>query len=271
LNRALALQPSELVALRGQVITGRAALRPADAQRAATRPYAIAAGVAVVPVFGILTHGQAWGWSDETSYDSIRRGMAHAVQNSDVRAIALHINSPGGDCAGCFDLADAIYAMRGAKPIWAILDENACSAAYAVASAADMVTVPRTGLIGSIGIIVLHTDFSGMLDQAGVKITTITFGAQKADGLPTAPLSPGARKRVQAQIDALGEMFVAQVARNRGMSRVRVRDTEAAVFLGADGVRAGLADEVLSPDEAFLALLGSLPSAPAGRSARRPV
>ena len=170
-------------------------------------------GVAIVPVHGLLTHGRAFGWSDETSYDSIRRSLAAAVADTAVRAVVLHINSPGGDVAGCFDLADAIYDMRGEKPIWAILDERAYSAAYALASSADRIIVPRTGGTGSIGVLAMHADLSGALDMAGVKITAIKFGARKDDGSPTRPLRGPALERAQADVDNLGELFVNLVGR----------------------------------------------------------
>ncbi|TOL42864.1 serine peptidase, partial [Vibrio parahaemolyticus] len=70
--------------------------------------------------------------------------------------ICLDIDSPGGEVAGCFDLVDLIYELRGKKPIYAILSENAYSAAYAIASAADKIYVPRTGGVGSVGVIVIH-------------------------------------------------------------------------------------------------------------------
>jgi ClpP class serine protease len=167
----------------------------------------------------------------------------------------LHINSPGGDVAGCFDLADAIYAARGTKPIWAILNESAYSAAYAIASAADKIAVPRTGGTGSIGCITLHADITGMLKDAGVRVTTVQYGARKSDGYPTSPMRGAALAGAQAIIDQMGELFVRTVARNRGLAHSTVRDFEAGIFLGRDGVAAGLADAVMSPDEAFLALM----------------
>jgi ClpP class serine protease len=76
---------------------------------------------------------------------------------------------PGGEVSGCFDLVDAIYAIRGKKPIWGILNEYAYSAGYAIASACDYVTVPRTGGVGSIGVITMHVDMSKAIDSAGLK------------------------------------------------------------------------------------------------------
>jgi signal peptide peptidase SppA len=199
-----------------------------------------------------------WAWDAETVYSDISDQMTAALDDAEVRAIAMHINSPGGEVAGCFDLADQIYAMRGRKPIWAILDEYAYSAAYALASAADHITVPRTGGSGSIGVIALHVDITAALERFGIKVTTIQYGERKSDSYPTTPLSDAARARFQADIDAMGEMFVDLVARNRELGAGKVRSTEAGCFLGSAGVTQGLADEVLPPDEAFSSLLKSI-------------
>ncbi|MGI4812462.1 MAG: S49 family peptidase, partial [Janthinobacterium lividum] len=182
-----------------------------------------------------------------------------AAMNDDaVKAIVLDVDSPGGEVAGMFDLADLIYAARGYKPVQAILTECAYSAAYALASAADSIIVPRTGGVGSIGVIAMLTDMSRALDGAGVTVNIIQYGARKADGNQASPLSDEAREAFQAQVDTMGEMFVDTVARNRGMAASKVKGTEAATYLGAAGVTIGLADAVMAPDAAFMALLNQL-------------
>lgn len=222
------------------------------------RTYGLIDGVAIIPVRGVLMPGNfAWGdWA--TGYDWIRLGVLTAAADPDVRAIVLDVDSPGGTVAGCFDLADTIHAARGNKPIWAILSENAYSATYAIASAADHITVPRTGGTGSIGVIWMHVDWSKALEEAGIKVTFVTYGARKADGHPEIPLDKEALARIQADIDTMGELFVNTVARNRNLAADKVRDTEAATFLGADGVSRGLADAVMAPDAAFRTLLAEL-------------
>ena len=222
------------------------------------KPYEVINGVAVVPIKGILVHDYEWFWG-ETTYSSIAEIATMALADPGVKALALHIDSPGGEVDGCFELSDTLFSMRGPKPIWAILDSCAYSAAYALASAADFITVPRTGGSGSIGVITMHTDITGMLEQAGVKITTIKFGERKADGQPTTPLSKGAHERMQSDVDILGEMFVALVERNRrGLSADHVRKTEAGCFLGKAGVETGLVDAVMAPEEAMKLMMAKI-------------
>ena len=222
--------------------------------------YEIAGGVAIIEVCGTLVQklGSLRPWSGMTGYDGIRQNFMTAMADPEVKAIMLDIDSPGGEVSGCFDLVDAIYKARGKKPIWAILNESAYSAAYAIASAADRIVVPRTGGVGSIGVIWMHMDWSKALTAAGFKVTFITYGDLKADGHPEIPLSEDARKRFQADITTMGELFVSTVARNRNISAQAVRDTQAATYLGADGVSHGLADEVMAPDAAFRALLAEI-------------
>ncbi len=222
--------------------------------------YDAVAGIAVIPIAGTLVQklGTLRPYSGMTGYDGIRQNVLAALTDPDVRAIILDIDSPGGEVAGCFDLADMIYAARGTKPIWAVLDEMAFSAAYAIASSADRVVVPRTGGTGSIGVIAMHVDWSEALSNTGVKVTFITYGDRKADGAPEQPLAPEALARFQSDVDTMGEMFVQTVARNRAIPADQVRDTQAATYLGGNGVAIGLADEVMAPDAAFRALLATL-------------
>lgn len=230
------------------------------ARQVAPVGYDMFAGVAVIPVQGTLVHrlGTLRPESGMTGYDGIRQNYLTALADDDVRAIVLDIDSPGGEVSGAFDLADAIHATRGTKPVWAILSENAYSAAYAIASAADRITVPRTGGTGSIGVVWMHVDWSRALNDAGLAVTFVTWGDRKLDGHPELPLSPEARERAQADIDATGELFAATVARNRGISVDAVRALQAGTFAGSQGVAVGLADTVAAPDEAFAALLESL-------------
>lgn len=224
------------------------------------RAYDVVEGVALIPVEGTLVQklGVMQPYSGMTGYDGIRQMFLSALVDEEVRAIVFDISSPGGEVAGCMDLVDTIRAARGIKPMWSILDECAYSAGYAIASAADRITVPRTGGVGSIGCIAMHVDWSKALSNSGLAVTLVTFGDRKADGAPQLPLSPEARAAYQRQIDLMGEIFVETVARNRNLPAQSVRDQQAALYHGADGVKAGLADAVSAPDAAFSALLDEL-------------
>lgn len=207
--------------------------------------------IAVIQISGALTSDQSDARYGIQSYADIRRNFFEAVQSPEASAIALLIDSPGGHASGCFDLADAIYQARGTKPIHAILNEHAYSAAYAIASAADRITVPRTGGAGSVGVIRMHTDISGLLDKNGIKVTPLTYGAFKADGHPTQPLTDESKARAMERLTEIGDLFVGTIARNRGMKTETVKATEAATFMGGKAVEIGFVDDVAAPDVAF--------------------
>lgn len=220
----------------------------------------VVAGVGIIEVRGTLVQrtGTLRPYSGMTGYDGIRQNFITALGDESVEAIVLDIDSPGGEVAGCFDLVDTIYSARGAKPVWAILGENAFSAAYALASAADRITVPRTGGTGSVGVICMHVSFEEALKKAGLEVTLITKGDLKADFSEMKNLTEDAYKRIKAEVDTVGALFDATVARNRNMKQSAVFETQAGTFLGEEGVAIGFADAVMAPDEAFRSLLAEL-------------
>jgi ClpP class serine protease len=224
--------------------------------------YDMVGSVAVIPVCGTLVQktGSLRPYSGMTGYDGLRQAFMTAATDDDVEAIVLDIDSPGGEVSGMFDLADTIYAGRGVKPIISILNESAFSAAYALASAADpgQIYVPRTGGTGSVGIIMMHVDWSRAIDASGLKVEFIYYGSKKVDAHPEIKLSDGARADLQTDIDTMGDLFTETVARNRGLSTAAVRGMEAGTYLGAKGVSAGLADAVMAPDAAYRSLLATL-------------
>lgn len=217
------------------------------------RPYDVVNGIARLPIVGTLVHKSAYldALSGLTGYNRIRSLLDEALADAEVRGIALMVDSPGGEVAGMFDLADRIYAAREQKPIWAILDESAYSAAYALASSADVVTVPRTGGTGSIGVIGVHAEQSRMLDKAGITVTVMRYGDRKARANDLEPLRDADREALQADIDKLGEEFISLVSRNRDIDARSIRDQQAATFMGGDGVDRQLADIVASPETAI--------------------
>lgn len=242
----------EVVALDGFDLSGEEA--------AINRPYEVAAGVAIIPVQGTLVQklGTLRPFSGMMGYDGIRAQLSMAMEDDDVHAIMFDCDSPGGEVAGCFDLVDDIFSCRGEKPLWAILTESAYSAAYAIASAADRIIVPRTGGTGSVGVICAHVDLTQALTSDGINVTLITYGDRKADGSEYKSLSKEALARFQDDVDTMGELFVDTVARNRNLSSTKVRNTQAGTFMGAKGVDVGFADAVMSPHAAFQSLLKTI-------------
>jgi signal peptide peptidase SppA len=229
-------------------------------------PYPVVDGIAVIEIAGVLIHRGGWigQSSGQTSYEGIVAQIEAAASDPAVRGLALEIDSFGGEVAGVFDLADRIRAIRGSKPVWAFVAEHAFSAGYALASQADRILLPRTGALGSIGVVVLHADLSGQLDQDGVQVTLIHAGRHKVDGNPYQPLPEGVRDDIQREIDVLRFLFAETVAAGRAgrLSQEAALATEAATFRGADAVAAGLADEVTDLTRGFAAFRQMLTRGP---------
>lgn len=205
-------------------------------------------GIAIVPVVGTLVSrsGYLGAASGLTAYSDIAESIEAAATDPDIRAILLDVDSSGGEVGGLFDLVDHIQAIRAqcGKPIWAVADEAALSAAYAIACTADRLYVTQTGEVGSIGVVAVHRDESGADAQAGLAWTFVHAGACKVDGNPHQPLSDSARASLQADVDSLYGRFVDLVAECRKTSPGVIRATEATVYRGNQAVTAGLADKV---------------------------
>ena len=169
------------------------------------------------------------------------------MADPEIKAVVLWINSGGGEVSGCFDLVDWIVAAKAAagKPVVAILDEMAYSAAYAIASAADTLTVPRTGGVGSIGVVMMHVDYSKILDEWGIKLTFIFAGKHKVDGHPYAELPEEVKAVWQAECEDIRQLFAATVTKHRSAAGTAidikaVLDTEAATFSSPSALAAAV-------------------------------
>lgn len=227
-------------------------------------PGPTASGIAIIPIHGTLVR-RAIGLdaaSGLTSYARIAADLDAALASPDIAGILLDIDSPGGEAGGVFELSARIRAANAAKPVWAHAGDSAFSAGYALACAAQRVTLPTTGGVGSIGVIALHIDQSVRNAQNGLSVTALYAGAHKNDATPHAPLTPQATDALQTEIDRLHDLFVAHVAAMRGLDANAVRATEAALYFGQDALAAGLADGVASLDATladFATALGRSP------------
>lgn len=220
--------------------------------------------VAVIPIHGTLVR-RTVGLEAEsglTSYAGLSAQLDAALASPDVAAILLDVDSPGGESGGVFDLADRIRAAAQTKPVWAVANDMAFSAAYALASAASKVFVSRTGGVGSIGVIAMHVDQSERDAQDGVRYTAVFAGDRKNDLNPHEPISSEAHAFLKGEVNRVYGLFVETVARNRGIEASAVRDTEAGLFFGQAAVAIGLADAIGTFDDALAQLCESVSPLP---------
>jgi signal peptide peptidase SppA len=230
--------------------------------------------IAVVSVIGTLVSRSGYldAASGLVSYGDIAEAIAEAMSNPAVRGVVLDVDSPGGEVGGLFDLVEQIGAIRdaSAKPLWAVANESALSAAYGIASTADRLYVTRTGEVGSIGVVAVHVDESGADAKAGLAWTFVFAGIQKVDGNAHEPLSERARATIQADIDRLYSEFCALVSVNRGLTSEAARGTNAAIYRGELAIRAGLADRLGTLDLAIAEMAAELDRSAASRPSTIP-
>ncbi|HDD8823518.1 TPA: S49 family peptidase, partial [Escherichia coli] len=224
------------------------------------KSYQVKNGIAILPVSGTLVHkmGTLRPYSGMTGYDGLTARLKSAVNDPDVRGILLDIDSPGGQAAGAFDCADMIYRLREQKPVWALCNDMACSAAMLLAAACTRRLVTQTAKIGSIGVMMAHTSYEKQLAQEGVDITLIYSGQHKVDGNSIQALPTGVRADFQRRIDEARRMFVDKVALYTGLSSEAVMNTEAAVYDGQAGIDTGLADQLINAADAVDVMVSAL-------------
>lgn len=221
-------------------------------------------GIALISISGTLVH-RAYGSPPPLSggllgYTDIASMLDAAMADPAIGAIALDINSLGGEVSSTLaDLAAKIRSAAADKPVWALVDDQACSAAYWIASAADRVVMPAYGCVGSIGTIAVHWDLSEQAKMLGANPTVVKAGARKDDYSPLKPLSPRELAALQADVDRVNDQFVAAVAADGRMTEKTIRGLQAAFFTdGAEAKRLGLIDAIASVPEAVAELAAQI-------------
>ena len=230
------------------------------AEEASSDLYQVKDGIAIIPIQGIITrHFSIMNWLfGGMALSELSTAHESAVQDPEIRGIIFDIDSPGGVVQGIASFADQVYQARDIKPVIAYTGGAMCSAAYWIASAAENIVVDQSAIVGSIGIIAIHSEYSLADRTRGVTRTVLTSGRYKGAGNPAGPLSDDGRDAIQDQLDAHYTTFIQQVARNRGVEVKAVIKGmgEGRDFIGHQAVDAGLADTVGTMLSATLAIKG---------------
>jgi ClpP class serine protease len=199
-------------------------------------------------------------YSGATSYEILRRDLQSALDNPEVASVLLIVDSPGGEANGCDEIATAIYAARSVKPITAFVSGMAASGGYWIAAAASRVVVSDAAMLGSIGV-VLGVRPKGPNDK------TIDFVSSQSPGKRPDVTTDVGKGQIQTMVDDLAEVFVAAVARYRGVTVDHVIKNFGAggMKVGAKAVAAGMADQVGQLEN----VIASMPRTPATPLRRR--
>lgn len=257
-----AIMPDKLEAM-VDVLSMRAAGESTDFDaRDKRRPLPSVRGkVQVLPVYGVISQrmNMMMEFSGGTSTDLLGRAFDRAVADPEIGAIVFDVDSPGGSVFGVQELATKILQARGTKPVVAVANSLAASAAYWIASAADELIVTPSGEVGSIGVYGMHMDWSGYNEKEGIKPTYVSAGKYKVEGHPDAPLGDDAKAAMQESVDTYYEAFVGGVAKARGVKASDVRSGfgEGRVVTADKAVSANMADRVATLEQILTELAGN--------------
>lgn len=267
--RVWAIDPRTLAALAeldGQLIAAEVQRAAAEARRA--RGARNTGGIATVPLKGVLIPAAddflAMLFGIGGGLEAFRTELDEAAGDPNVEAIVIDVDSPGGLVDFIPETAAQVRAARAHKPIVAVADTMAASAAYWIASQADELVVTPSGEVGSIGCYELHRDLSAAHAMKGIVPTLVSAGKFKVEGNPYEPLGDEARAAMQADVDDYYRMFTADVARGRSATRDEVTAGygEGRCLHAKQAVSAGLADRVETLGDAVRRV-----ASPAGRAA----
>ena len=220
--------------------------------------------IAVIPLRGLITPRPSLMsllFGGGGGLQVFRSDLRAAVADDDIDSILIDIDSPGGSTALVAETAAEIRQARRSKPITAIANTIAASAAYWLGSQANEFVVTPSGEVGSIGVFALHEDWSGFDAKAGISTTIVSAGKYKAETHPAKPLSDDAKAHLQESVDDYFGLFLADVAKGRSATAAKVRDGfgEGRMVTAKRAVELGMADRVATYEQTLTAL-ASAPS-----------
>lgn len=220
--------------------------------------YQVKDGIAIIPISGPLTN-KFNIWLDFFGFQSMKIlgiDINKAVANPEVNKIVLDYDTPGGTVNGTFELANIIKAAGQVKPVYAYVSSMAASAGYWLASAASKgIYTTETAQLGSIGVYILHTDYSRARAAAGLTDTFIKAGKEKTLGNPYEPLSDEAKAALQKDVNYFYSLFTGFVSTSRpALDKDITKWAEGKVFIGRQAVEVGLADGISTLENLLVAV-----------------
>lgn len=216
---------------------------------------AVQNGVAVINIESPIYRKSSW-WLGGITHKEIKAEIQKALDNEEVKAIFYNIYSPGGSVAGTQELAAFIKEASSKKPSCAFVDGMCCSAAYWLASATGKIYAAESAELGSIGVVLMHRDYSKVYEKWGVQYTYITAGSKKSVGASEIPLSDEDKEYLQNQVNGIYDVFLENISQNMGLDLNKKTEwADGRVFLGKDAVNLGLVSKIVKTKEEAMTLL----------------
>jgi signal peptide peptidase SppA len=214
--------------------------------------YTVKDGIAEIVINGTLSKrmGLIQALSGGTSYANIQSQIKKAEDDPDVGGLFYNISSPGGNVEGMFTTADVVFNAK--KPSIAFANGLMASAAYILGSGADYVVASdRSAELFNLGVIAVHFDESKKYEKEGVKPTVFSAGKYKRSGNPYEPLSDKDTLHLQSKLDYMHTLAIDTVSKHRNMAADDLVNLGADVFIGEQAISAGIADEILTREQAM--------------------
>ncbi len=164
---------------------------------------------------------------------------------SNVKAILVRIDSPGGSVAPSQEIHEAIHRTRKEKPVIASMGSVAASGGYYIASAAEKIFANPGTLTGSIGVAMHTRNIRNLMSKIGVEGSVIKSGKFKDVGSPYRSMTPGEERYLQGVSDEIYDQFVEAVSKSRKMNQKAVREAaDGRIFTGKRAQELGLVDAI---------------------------
>jgi signal peptide peptidase SppA len=207
-------------------------------------------GIARIAINGYMSKGQnSFGG---TSTVGVRNALRMAAGDERCRAMMLHVDSPGGITQGTAELAADVIAANKIKPVYAHVEGNGCSAAYYAIAGCRRITANASSTIGSIGTYMVLTDSSKQAKAQGVKVTAVSSGPLKGQGIPGTELSDAYIAQQQEIVDGLTQQFVNHINECRDMELIPGKGAANGGYWLADKAQEmSLIDDVCSFEDAY--------------------
>jgi protease-4 len=212
--------------------------------------------VAVLATAAVLSDrrpglGTARGEIARLTIQGLIRGDTERVESIDrlgrssVKAVVVHVDSPGGTTAGSEQLHDALRRLAARKPMVVVVDGLAASGGYITAIAADHIVAQGTSLVGSVGVLFQYPNFGDLLKTIGVKVEEIKSSPLKAAPNGFEPTSPEARAAIEAIVMDSYAWFRGLVQSRRQLDGDLLgRVADGRVFTGRQALDLKLVDEL---------------------------
>ncbi len=215
--------------------------------------------VARVDISGVIMQGKQ-GSIFSMGRDPVEtalREIRTATHDSDVKALILVVDSPGGGITASDMIYNELLKFKKSDPsrkIVALFGDVAASGGYYVASAADYIVAHPTTITGSIGVLISALNFKGFGDKYGIKSVSITSGKNKDMLNPLRDLSEEQQKLLQVTIDDMYKRFVKIVAEGRRLPDEEViKVADGRILTASEALECKLIDRIGYWDDAMSA------------------